>query len=75
MSHPLYSDEYLRYEPNICKNPLGVSEIDMAIFNIYDIDYKCYLSYHSLVIFCDLHHLPMVKVVKVGDSFKYFEHA
>jgi RNA ligase (TIGR02306 family) len=62
------------YGPNICKNPLGVSEIDMAIFNLYDIDYKCYCSYHTLEEFCRLNNLPMVRVIEEGDHFEYYDH-
>ena len=57
------------YGPGIQANKLGVDEIRLAVFNLWDTDNRCYSSYEELKEFCKLSDIPMVDVIKEGESF------
>jgi len=49
----------------IQKNPLGLTEPEIFVFNIYDVKAGRYLDYMEVVAFCQIHNLPMVPILKV----------
>ena len=57
------------YGPGIQHNLLGVTEISFALFNLWDIDNRCYLNYVDVVNFCKISDIPMVHVIEEGISF------
>jgi RNA ligase (TIGR02306 family) len=57
------------YGPGIQGNKLGVDEIKLAVFNLWDTDNRCYCSYDELKQFCNEVNIPMVKVIDEGESF------
>ena len=57
------------YGPGIQKNPLGITEIDMALYNLFDIKHRVYLGYDALVKFSNEAGIPMVKVIDEGIMF------
>ena len=64
----------LQYEivgPGIQKNPLGLSELEIRIFDGWLIGERRYLDYTELRQFCIEFDLPMAEVVETGDSFNY----
>lgn len=55
--------------PGIQKNPLGLKEVDGYVFQVWDINEKCYLPRNL-----DTRHfldMPWVQLMKTGDSFDY----
>jgi RNA ligase (TIGR02306 family) len=62
------------YGPGIQKNTYGAKQVDIAIFNVFDIDKQIYLKYADTVCFCKKLNAPMVKVINVGIfNFSTFE--
>lgn len=59
-----------QYGPGIQKNPLTVDKLQLAIFNVKNLDTGKYYSYNELVEFCKSKDLPMVPVT---HRFKYDE--
>lgn len=59
------------YGPGVQNNLLGAKEIDFAAFNLYDIDKQEYLGHFDLLNFTNIMSIPMVKVLEIGDNFKY----
>lgn len=57
--------------PGIQKNPLGLKEIDLFVFNVFDIDKHEYLDYFKFIEFCSNHGLKTVPVI--SDNF-VFDH-
>lgn len=53
--------------PGIQKNRLNVSEKQIQVFDIFDIDTHRYFDYHDLMLFCDCHKLP--EVTTASDDF------
>jgi len=56
--------------PGIQKNPLGLSEIDLFIFNAYDTSEHRYLGYEDLFRVCKENNLRMVPVLEM-TKFKW----
>ena len=50
-------------------NLLGISGIDIALFNIYDIDNKKYANFGDLISFSEYYKVPMVDIIEKGDNF------
>jgi hypothetical protein len=57
--------------PKIQKNPLGLKETEIRIFNLYTWGgpNAGYLDLDALTTFCDKHGLPMVDIVCQGEFF------
>lgn len=53
--------------PGIQGNRLGLSEVDLYLFNLFDIDSGKYLGYNELREFCKKHGLKVVEVVGHND--------
>ena len=49
--------------PGIEKNPYGAKELSLFVFNVYDIDAACYLSFADYLSFCARHKLLMAPVL------------
>ena len=52
--------------PGIQKNRMGLSELQIGVFDVFDIKGYTYFNLDDLVLFCDLHKLPMVKLIYRG---------
>jgi hypothetical protein len=52
--------------PGIQKNPLGLKEVEIRVFNLYNITNAEYESYSRLSIFCSINKIPMVKTLEEG---------
>jgi RNA ligase (TIGR02306 family) len=52
-------------------NPCGIDGIDMKVFNLFDIDTRCYFGYNKMMTFCQEFNIPMVDVVNEGNIFHY----
>lgn len=57
------------FGPGIQKNKMGASELQIGVFDVFDIEKGCYFDYASLCHFCSCHDLPMVKIVHVGEFY------
>jgi RNA ligase (TIGR02306 family) len=57
--------------PGIQKNPLGLKEVALFAFNVYDIPRGSYLSHGEAEAFLTDAGIPMVGVLTEGDSFGY----
>jgi len=51
--------------PGIQENKLGLKEIEMFVFSVYDIQKGKYLDYQDYRSFCEKHHLPVVPLISV----------
>src|SRR5262249_8639549 len=62
--------------PGIQKNRLGLKEIDLFAFNVYDARAGRYLAYAELIAFCREHGLQTVPIEREvrGDDALRFEH-
>lgn len=62
--------------PGIQKNRLGLKEIDLFAFNVYDARAGRYLAYAELIAFCREHGLKTVPIEREvrGDEALRFEH-
>ena len=49
--------------PGIQKNPLGLQEHQLFIFNVYDINRHCYENFFSFNEICNRYNLPKVKIL------------
>ena len=56
--------------PGIQSNRMGLKEVELHLFNLFDIDTGKYASYHELKVFCEKHKLNVVKLVKDIDFFE-----
>lgn len=52
-------------------NKLGLSTIDLVLFNLFDIDTQKYLPIDQLEKFCKESNIPMVPIIERGNSFNY----
>ncbi|HOS16037.1 MAG TPA: RNA ligase family protein [Bacteroidales bacterium] len=57
--------------PQIQQNRLGLKDLELHIFNIFDITERIYFDYEQMVKFCDEFDLPMVTLVNEGNAFGY----
>ena len=57
--------------PAIQENHLGLTEMELHIFNLFDIQNRKYLSYDTLTTFCAKYNLPMVVTLNEGSSFSF----
>ncbi len=57
--------------PRIQKNPSGLKQLEMRIFNVWDWDQAKYLNSDQVAAFCDEHQLPMVDRIESGQAFSY----
>ena len=53
--------------PKINCNRLKLDELDFEIFNIFDIDNKCYMNWNDVKIFCDKNGLRTVPELYCGE--------
>jgi RNA ligase (TIGR02306 family) len=58
--------------PGIQKNKLGLSEVDLFVFNIYDIDAKKYVDFEHFKYLCGVMN---VKTVPIVDEHFVFNHS
>jgi RNA ligase (TIGR02306 family) len=57
--------------PKIQRNPLGLKELDLFVFTIYNTETKKRLTFQDTVDFCRKFNLKMVPVIEIGDEFNY----
>jgi len=57
--------------PGIQKNNLGLKELELRVFNVFDIKSRYYLSYEKLVSFTTTYNIPMVPLIEEGNIFSY----
>lgn len=57
--------------PRIQKNPLGLTELELHVFNLFDIKTRTYLSYEKLIEFCTKASIPMVTTIVEGVAFGF----
>lgn len=57
--------------PAIQKNKLGLSDVQLFVFNIYDVDQKRYLNFQDFVNTAKLLNLQTVPVIEIGNNFNY----
>lgn len=57
--------------PGIQKNPLGLKEMELHLFNIYNIYDRTYMGFDMLKDFCSYSGIPMVDVIETGNEFSY----
>lgn len=66
---PLLGNIAVQWEcigPSIQSNPLGLSEIEIRVFNAYDIDTKEYVSLPALINTANFLNLPMAEIEREG---------
>jgi len=52
-------------------NVMGLNEIELAVFNIYDMERRKYLSFIDFIDFCTKFNLKTVPMFETGMSFHY----
>lgn len=57
--------------PGIQKNKLGLKELELHVFNIFEIVKRHYLDYKNIVEFCVPANIPMVSLINEGSAFGY----
>ncbi len=57
--------------PGIQKNRLGLKEIALFVFNVYDIENACFLSHDEARQWALANGLTLVETVEMGESFAY----
>ncbi len=57
--------------PSIQDNHLGLTELELHIFNLFDISSRTYMSYDKLVEFCKTYNLTMVTLIEEGSAYGY----
>ena len=57
--------------PKIQQNRLELKELELHIFNIFDITERTYFDYDQIVKFCNKYELPMVTLINEGNAFGY----
>lgn len=55
--------------PAIQDNHIGLKEMELHIFNLFDIKNRTYTNYEKLASFCKKYGLPMVTVIHEGTGF------
>lgn len=69
--YPQYGIQYETVGPGIQKNPMGLKNIQIRVFNLFDKINKVYCGFDELVDFCTKTCLPMVQLVECNNSFNY----
>jgi RNA ligase (TIGR02306 family) len=59
------------YGPGIQDNIMGETNVQLGIFNIWNIDTQRYLGYSDIQMFCETTSVPMVPVIDIGTNFRY----
>jgi RNA ligase (TIGR02306 family) len=54
--------------PGIQKNPMGLADVEMRAFSLYDIEAQQYASYGELKDLCERLDLPMARLVAMGEG-------
>ena len=57
--------------PGIQDNHLGLTELELHVFNLFDIKTRGYLNYEKLTQFCKDHCLTMVTTIGEGTAFGF----
>lgn len=57
--------------PGIQDNHLGLTELELHVFNLFNIVTRTYLPYEKLVEFCKVFAMPMVTVIEESVAFGY----
>jgi RNA ligase (TIGR02306 family) len=57
--------------PGVQDNKLGLKELELHIFNLFDIVKRTYLGYDTLVQFCKDANIPMVTTIIEGSAFGF----
>lgn len=57
--------------PGVQKNPLGLTEIALFAFNVYDFAVGRYLEHDAAREFLGLNHIPAVETIETGESFEH----
>ena len=57
--------------PGIQENHLGLTELELHVFNLFDIKTRIYLEYDKLVAFCKEFNIPMVTTIDESAAFGY----
>lgn len=57
--------------PGIQKNRVGVKELELRVFNLFDIVGRSYLDFQKIVDFTTKYNIPMVPIVESGVAFGY----
>ena len=57
--------------PNVQKNPLGLQQHELHLFNIFFIQERFYGTLSQIQTFCMEVGIPMVQLITMGDSFSY----
>jgi RNA ligase (TIGR02306 family) len=61
--------------PSIQSNPIGLNEIDLFVFNIFDIKAGRYFSFNELYDFCIKNNLKTVPIIEKSEApFKLFNY-
>lgn len=64
-----YAVQFEVYGEGIQKNPLGITGLDGALFNVYDTERREYCDFEKVVEFGSI--IPMVPIVETGPCFNY----
>lgn len=57
--------------PSIQSNELGLTDHDLFIFNVYDVDERCYFGFDDFISICEQLELKTVPILEEGDNFDY----
>jgi len=57
--------------PGIQSNKLGLKEMELHVFNIFDIGNRVYLDYDKIVSFTNEYKIPMVTIINEGTAFGF----
>lgn len=66
--HPGYAIQAEGVGPGIQKNPMGLPDIEIRVFDIYDINGGFYLDGTEIYEFCKEYNLPMVRVLYTMEA-------
>lgn len=70
-ANPRYAVQAEIVGPGIQKNPLGLKEVSLFVFNIYDMERARYLNHGDAQAFLAEVRLPAVETVERGDRFDH----
>ena len=57
--------------PGVQKNPLGLGEVSLFAFNVYDMSAGQYLDHGAMRAFLRANNIPAVETLEVGEAFAY----
>lgn len=57
--------------PGIQKNKLGLKEMELHLFNLFDIKSRYYLPLEKLDAFSKEYNIPMISIIGMGNAFGY----